>query len=341
MEGEPPLVPLLPTTAKIPGITESIECIKIGLSPGISLNSNPWPVHSPAWRSGGMIINKTFIICLSVLLWSAPLLASTKVASVRVEKGEVTVLRGGKPIPIAKGNNRRPIDINQIDLVRVGKDSLARIRTKEKWVDLIMGSHGMVLFDDWQRGEKQGLVRIVYGRVRVEAFKLLHFETFDLVAGMAAIRVNRAAFVVFQGAGGATAVAVDEGEVFVKGKTGEDVKVGAGEISLVTDEGATPASKLNDAYKQLMKDNQLNAVDVESGGSESLPDEAGLVLAGVISPDALTAGKNQVAPETMAEIDAAAAADPTSPLPEPPPPPEPETIYEMVSRLPVTIDVER
>jgi hypothetical protein len=116
-----------------------------------------------------------------------PVLAQDRYGDAVVEKGELTVVRGGQNLKFNKPNESVPVVVG--DVLRVGADSRVVLKTREKST-ISMGANAVFQVKPFQYQEKQGFARMLFGRFRSVVAGLTAGETVNAKTATAVIGVK-------------------------------------------------------------------------------------------------------------------------------------------------------
>jgi hypothetical protein len=125
---------------------------------------------------------------LALIIASAlPAWAQDKYGDAVLEKGTLTVVRGGQNLKFNKANESVPVFID--DLLRVGEDSRVSLKTREKST-INMGANAVFQVKPFQFQEKQGFARMLFGRFRSVVSGLSGGESVNAKTATAVIGVK-------------------------------------------------------------------------------------------------------------------------------------------------------
>ena len=270
------------------------------------------------------------IIAIALPAW-----AQDKYGDALLEKGTLTVVRGGQNLKFSKANELVPVFVD--DLLRVGEDARVSLKTREKST-INMGANAVFQVKPFQFQEKQGFARLLFGRFRsvvsglsggesmntktatavigvkdrtsvqsaaraskrVVYFGRQRFEIEEDVAPVRAVNRNEQAdFILIPSTpdAGVQARRVQDG--------GDGVGVDPNTVTLVIgDNEPTPPAPVPPEVVQEFQGDNLNAPAPESEEASSFPGQDGLVKAGITSQEDLDEGETgDVEPGDIGGID--------------------------------------
>ena len=212
-------------------------------------------------------------IALSVPVWGA-----AKYGDASIQKGKLTVLREGRRLTYDEGD--RQVEINHLDVIRVGRDSNVVLSTIEK-ATITLGSNAVFQVKPWQRKEEKGFFRMLFGRMRAKISGLVGNERFSVQSATATIGVKGTEEVILVNVQGDATLGVTENEVALRGLGGGQLNVLEGSASGVV-LGITPTvSFVFDA--DVFED--LNSVGPTTDDAIRVPLGQLLVANGVVSQE--------------------------------------------------------
>lgn len=220
-------------------------------------------------------IRISFIALLALFL-SAPAWAE-KYGDAEIKQGKITVLRGGKrKVHRELG---KPIEILHEDVIRVGRKSNMVLKTTEK-ATITLGSNAVFQVKPWEKTEKKGLFRMLFGRMRAKIAKLSGGERFNVSTATATIGVKGTEEIIFSNVQGDSTVGVTENTVTVAGLTGIAVAVNEGNFTAIVG-GAAPSAVVPLPPSVLASMGNLDAADPTSPEAVTVPLGQVLVEAGI------------------------------------------------------------
>lgn len=233
--------------------------------------------------------NATRIVALAILgiLLSAPAWAASKYGDANIEKGKITVLREGSRLTYKQGDSG--VEINHLDVIRVGRDSNVVLSTVEK-ATITLGSNAVFQVKPWQRREEKGFFRMLFGRMRAKISGLGASERFNVHTATATIGVKGTEEIIFLNAQGDTTVGVTESDVALRGLGGGQLNILEGNASAVVS-GVTP--KVTFTITSDFQD--LNSVGPTSNDALRVPLGQLLVKNGVATQDQVDASERGAA----------------------------------------------
>jgi len=181
-----------------------------------------------------MKLKTSLIGFMAVMLLSAPAWGATKYAEAVIEKGKMTVLsKGQRAVYTSKDQN---VVINHSDIIRLGSSSKVVLRTVEK-ATLTLGSNAVLHVEPWQRKEKKGAMRMLFGRFRAVVTGLSGGERFNVRTATATIGVKGTELVGLTNTKDQTVMWVESSKkrnpVDLTGLLGDDKEVPVGFVSAV------------------------------------------------------------------------------------------------------------
>ena len=181
-----------------------------------------------------MKLTKPIVGILAVLFLSSPAWGATKYGDATIESGKMIVLRGGQRMVYTPSDQN--VSINHQDIIRLGSSSKVVLRTVEK-ATLTLGSNAVLHVEPWQKQEKKGAMRMLFGRFRAVVTGLSGGERFNVRTATATIGVKGTELSAMQTAAEDTLLWVESSKkrnpVDFGGLTGDDVEVPVGYASLV------------------------------------------------------------------------------------------------------------
>ena len=133
-------------------------------------------------RFTASILGIALIIAIALPAW-----AQEKYGDAILEKGTLTVVRGGQNLKFSKAPESIPVFVD--DLLRVGEDSSVSLKTREKST-INMGANAVFQVKPFQFQEKQGFARLLFGRFRSVVSGLTGGESMNTKTATAVIGVK-------------------------------------------------------------------------------------------------------------------------------------------------------
>jgi hypothetical protein len=224
----------------------------------------------------------TVFVFLGVTIFSSGW-AATKYGNADIRKGRITVLRKGSRLTFRQGDNR--VQINHLDVIRVGRESQIVLSTVEK-ATVTLGSNAVFQVKPWQRKEDKGFFRMLYGRMRAKISRLGASQRFNVHTATATIGVKGTEEVIFLNVQGDSTVGVTESAVALKGRGGGQLNILQGRASGVVG-GRTP----NVTFAITADFQDLNSVGPTSPDAMRVPLGQLLVQNGVVTQDQVDASE--------------------------------------------------
>ena len=212
-------------------------------------------------------------IALSVPVWGA-----AKYGDASIQKGKLTVLREGRRLTFDESD--RQVEINHLDVIRVGRNSNVVLSTIEK-ATITLGSNAVFQVKPWQRKEEKGFFRMLFGRMRAKISGLVGSERFSVQSATATIGVKGTEEVILVNVQGDATLGVTENEVELRGRGGGQLNVLEGAASGVVG-GVTPAKSFEIDASALA---DLNSVGPTTDDAIRVPLGQLLVANGVVSQE--------------------------------------------------------
>lgn len=200
-----------------------------------------------------------------------------KYGDAEIKAGKVTVLRKGSR-EVHRGAGKR-ITINHEDVIRVGRRSSMVLETTEK-ATITLGSNAVFQVKPWEKREKRGLFRMLFGRMRAKIGKLTGTERFNVSTATATIGVKGTEETIFSNVQGDTTVGVTESTVEVQGLRGISVAVNEGNLTGVVG-GEPPGAVVPLPLEVLAALANLDSTSPTSPDAVTVPLGQVLVEAGV------------------------------------------------------------
>ena len=122
-----------------------------------------------------------------IIATALPAWAQDKYGDALLEKGTLTVVRGGQNLKFSKANELVPVFVD--DLLRVGEDARVSLKTREKST-INMGANAVFQVKPFQFQEKQGFARMLFGRFRSVVTGLSGGEAMNTKTATAVIGVK-------------------------------------------------------------------------------------------------------------------------------------------------------
>jgi len=119
--------------------------------------------------------------------FALPAWAQDKYGDALLEKGTLTIVRGGQNLKFAKANESIPVFVD--DVLRVGADSRVSLKTREKST-INMGANAVFQVKPFQFQDKQGFARMLFGRFRSVVTGLTGGESVNSKTATAVIGVK-------------------------------------------------------------------------------------------------------------------------------------------------------
>ena len=228
----------------------------------------------------------TVLIFLGVTL-SAPAWAASKYGDANIEKGKIIVLREGNRLTYKQGD--RGVEINHLDVIRVGRDSNVVLSTVEK-ATITLGSNAVFQVKSWQRREEKGFFRMLFGRMRAKIAGLGASERFNVHTATATIGVKGTKEIILINVQGDSTVGVTESAVALRGLGGGQLIILQGRASGVVG-GRTPTVTftITDDFQD------LNSVGPTSDEALRVPLGKLLIKYGVASKEQVEASERGAA----------------------------------------------
>ena len=229
--------------------------------------------------------NATKIVALAIMgiFLSAPAWAATKYGSADIAKGKITVLREGSRLTYKKGDGG--VEINHLDVIRVGRDSNVVLSTVEKST-VTLGSNAVFQVKPWQRKEEKGFFRMLFGRMRAKISGLGANERFNVHTATATIGVKGTEEIILTNVQGDATVGVTESVVSLRGRGGGQLNILEGAAS-GTVGGRTPGK----TFPITSDFQRLDSADPTSNDAIKVPLGQLLVKNGVASQNDVDASE--------------------------------------------------
>jgi len=216
-------------------------------------------------------------IVISLAL-AVPAWAAAPYGDATIEQGSLTVVRGGKRLQFSQGQGRVPVE--EQDLLRVGPNSRVLLSTPEK-ATLTLGSNAVMHVKPWERQERRGFLRMLFGRVRSTVAQLTGGEQFSMKTATATIGVKGTEFDTTQDSNQNVWTFTREGVVEFVGLEGPPVDIVPGNISVVVNgRSATPPAPLPPQMETTVEN--LDAPEPTSNEAGELPGGGELVESGIV-----------------------------------------------------------
>ena len=229
------------------------------------------------------------IAVLGVIFIWEPLFAATKYGDAIIQKGSMTVVRGGRTKRY-RGVNRT-VRIEENDLIRVRSRSRVLLKTREK-ADFTLGSNSVFHVKKWRKKGKTGFARSLFGRFRASITSLFGGRSVNVKTASATIGVKGTRYLVQVTNRGGTMLVVQENIVGLQGQLGPEVNVGENRVSIVINiNPATPAVEVPQTVANQFSGDNLDSPPANSGEAGNFAGEAGLVQAGIVTEGQLDEGK--------------------------------------------------
>jgi hypothetical protein len=173
-------------------------------------------------------------LLLSVSAWAQ------KYGDAEIQKGNITVLRQGSRLTFESSPVRVPI--NHEDVIRVGRDSTLVLATVEK-ATLTLGSNAVFHVKPWEKRERKGLFRMLFGRFRAQVAALTGGERFNVNTATATIGVKGTDFITATTSVGEAWTYVRDGLVAMAGEDSvyQDIPVDFISVVVQSQPATTPA----------------------------------------------------------------------------------------------------
>jgi len=228
---------------------------------------------------------------LAALLFAVPAMAESQYGEAFLEEGKMTVLRDNKPKIFTAEKDKGAITILEKDLIRMSNNSRVRIETREK-AQVNLGSNAILQVEAWKQRDKNGNMRMLFGRFRTKVTGLVQGEEFNVKTATATIGVKGTEYICMVAANGNTTMIPVDHVVQLEGLDGLVRDVSPGQISVVVNgQRATPPTQVPKEIRNDLTSQRLDSPSVESHMASSLPGESALVQTGIVDEGVLMESK--------------------------------------------------
>ncbi len=235
------------------------------------------------------MIKYLLIVCISLFLLLESAFGLTKYGDAQIVKGTLTIFNTTNRQEKTYTKEDGEILVKLNDLLRVNANSLIVLKTVED-TDIKMGSHALFLVAPWEKREKKGNLRMLYGKMSFKTKKLKGKRRFRLKTASATISVKGTGGNCEAGSTGNTGCIGKEGVFTLQGNKGPEQNLEANKLALVV--GNNPVTKTMNFE---LADDMLNKPPAISKESTSLEQENVAVAAGLISQEDLDESKSSEA----------------------------------------------
>ena len=210
----------------------------------------------------------------------------------KIEKGSVSIARGGKVIVQKQSSKLTPVYVD--DLILVGPNSKLTLDTIEETV-ITLGSNAAFQVKPWQDQNKKGFFRMLYGRMRAKAKKVVGAQDrFSMKTATATIGVKGTEFVATVTPQGDALIVVEESVVEVSGADGKSSNVRPDLLSVVVNGKQSSDASLVPAQLKAELEKGLDAPAVTSEAAKALPAEQSLIKSGIVSKESLRSARREL-----------------------------------------------
>ena len=223
---------------------------------------------------------KVLLTSLFLLITSISVFALERFGDASVSSGSLVIVRNGA---IAKHvDSEKSLEILNGDLLQVTQGGgLVLITVDES--EIIAGDRTLLMVQVWQQGAISGYLHLIYGKVRINTTGEFGMNRkFTVKTPTAAVRIKGSGWLQVA-SNGSTLAIVDDGKIWLQGRTGISRVIESGKMSMAMEESKVTVSvEYPDDIKTVFRNDQLASLPLHEEKAVNLESEHVFVDKGLI-----------------------------------------------------------